>query len=548
MLREEKTFPLSGGIILLVLSFLVIFSPLQLGERELYWQEGFHAAQATEMNLTLPITVAHGEAINNSFPLYPWLASIIIQYTGLPMEFVLRAISVLALALIAAIVWRATRFAGGIQAAFAATAMMISSNIIIDKTPEGYPLTMIAIFMLSGWLLWFNLGFVRGNWNHAWLISLLFGGLTFYTGGFQSLLYFIFPFLFMRRPLGIWTKLNRPGFWGGVAILSGFVMLWGIPYIVLSGQLPFTSFSPGNQLGRYFEHLLFFPLDVILRIAPWQVLAWSPFCVALFSLDSTPIYSRFLRTVVISLFFGLWLNPFSEPRDMVILLPALSILCGLNYWIIARRYGDRIIKICSIPAGMLVIPATIILLFYFIPAEWGLQQLKLERGFAFRELLKNQIAGVSGAVLLIIISGFLTVNGRQRPLWCWLLMLSMSCSIFSWSIIVPYRAQENEKRMLGHEIHEALKYESVPSGEIIYKAKILDLYNECHYMGWPVKKISSLKELPAQQKTVYLISTEFPQDPSRRWRNLLPDRMEYRQQRLCLYQGTLANFEESKEL
>ncbi|MDD4180229.1 MAG: glycosyltransferase family 39 protein [Victivallaceae bacterium] len=541
MLREEKKFSKAGGILLLVLSFFVLYSPLQLGERELYWQEGFHAAQAQEMSLTLPITVAHGEVINNSFPLYPWLASLSVHYLELPMEFALRGISVLALALIACIVWRATLSAGGIQAALVAAAMVISTNIIIDKGPEGYPQTLMTVFMLVGWILWFNLGFGRGSWDKAWLVALFFGGLAFYTGGFQALLYFALPFVFMRRPLGIWKRLNRSGFWSGLAVLFGFILLWGIPYILLSGKLPFTSFSPGNQLGRYLEHLLSFPLDMMLRIAPWQVLAWAPFCVALFPLDSTPIYSRFLRTIVISLFFGLWLNPFSEPRDMVILLPALSILCGLNYWIVARRYGDRIIKICSIPAGLLIIPAAIMIVFYFIPAEWGLQQLKLERGYEFRELLQNRIACGVGATLLVIIAGFLTINGRLRPLWCWVLMISVSCAIFSWGLIVPYRAQENEKRALGVEIRKALKDESVSDQEIIYKAKILDLYSECYYMGWQAQKISSLQELPEHQKTVYLITTEFPQDPSRRWRNLLPERMKYRSQRLCLYQGILTD-------
>jgi hypothetical protein len=544
MLREEKNISALWGGLLLAAVFLVIYFPLQLHERELYWQEGYYAVQALEMpNLLLPITVVHGEVISNSFPLYPWLTSLLIKIPGLSMELALRGLSVFCLGIIALIVWRAARSAGGVTGALVAVAMLISCNITMDKVPEGYPLTLTVVFLLSGWLVWFGLGFGRGDWNHAWMSAMVFGGLAFYTGGFQAILYFLVPFIFMRRPLNIWRKINYSGFWIGLGVLVCFILLWGIPYIILSGKLPFSSFPVVEQLRKYPSHLLEFPLDLILRTLPWSILAWAPFCVALFRLDSTPIFSRFLRTIVISLLFVIWLNPLAEPRDLIILIPPLSILTGLNYWILTRRYGDRLIRVMMIPAWLLIIPAAIIVMFYFIPEEWGLQFLRLDYGLQFREEFQHRVVAVICAALLVLVSFYLATGGRQRPLWIWILLLTSCFSLFSWSLITPYRAQEHPKKDMGREMRQALEREGVSPKEIIYKSRILDLYNECYYMGGNVRKVSSLTELPPEQKTVYLISTEFPQMPERRWRNLLPERMEYRNKRLCLYQGTLPDDE-----
>lgn len=83
----------------------------------------------------------------------------------------------------------------------------------------------------------------------------------------------------------------------------------------------------------------------------------------------------------------------------------------------------------------------------------------------------------------------------------------------------PYRVQEEVKREFGTTIRRAL--DGQPGGTL-YKSNILDLYGELFYSGAKVVKLQSLEELPEDQETVYLISTEFPQYPDRSWSNLLP--------------------------
>ena len=124
---EEKSSVWIVAVLTLIAAFLIIYSPWQLGDRELYWQEGYFASQAMEMDYYMPMTFAHGMVIQDSFPFFPWIAAIIHNECGLSMEMTLRFISIAALAVIAVLVWFAAGSAGGTQAAAVAAAMMISS-------------------------------------------------------------------------------------------------------------------------------------------------------------------------------------------------------------------------------------------------------------------------------------------------------------------------------------------------------------------------------------------------------------------------------------
>lgn len=96
-----------------------------------------------------------------------------------------------------------------------------------------------------------------------------------------------------------------------------------------------------NSFLEYLLKLLCFPVEFAVRLLPWTLIAWVPFCVALQALDETPIFSRYLRTLTIATFGLLWLLPDNDPRDFLFLLGPLSILVGINYELAMRRYGIR---------------------------------------------------------------------------------------------------------------------------------------------------------------------------------------------------------------
>lgn len=537
--KEKKIHPVII-LLLLITVFFAIFSPWRLGERELYWDEDYYAVQTLELEHTPPITFAHGEFTYDTSPLFPLIVSQITSDLSLPIEFVLRLVSVLSLAAIACLVWIAARSAGGVQTAAVATAVMISSNIIVEKAVDGYPDTLTLLFLMTGWMMWFSLGVGRGKWSLAWILGFIFCGLAFYTQGFSAILYFILPLIFMRRPMTIWRKLKKPGFAIGLFILLLFVLLWWLPHLIFAEDIKIRPLIfEGEDILDYLLHLAYFPVDLVFRFLPWSILAWVPFCVAFMPLDKAPIFSRFLRTLFFALFFLLWFMPNFESRDMLLLVPPVAILIGVNYKSFIRQYGRHFPKFYTYFGGISILCAGIVMAFYFAPDAWIDSFVAIPRGVVFRHSVSNQVNAYVGAGLMVLI-GLLLIFYRKIQIWIVIMFFGCVPGLFLWSVVVPYKAQAHGKQELGKQLREILQKENIPADETIYKSEIKDLYGECYYMGYQVKKIYSLKELPGDKEVIYLISTNYPQVPSREWTNLLPpEKRHYRGRPIGLRRGIL---------
>jgi 4-amino-4-deoxy-L-arabinose transferase-like glycosyltransferase len=531
----EKEIKPQLAVLFLVLSFFLLFSVRQIGDRELYWNEGTHAAIAQEISFQQSACTAHGVVSLQEFPLFHLIAGGLVK-CGVPVVLALRLISLGSLFILAIVVGVAASRQHGARAGIVAAAVMLSCNIVLEKSLEGYPDTMMMLLLMCGWLIWFYFGAGGGGWSRAWIFAFFFCGLAFYTAGFKAVAIFIIPLIFMRRPLTIWSKLRRRGFVVGLLIFACFILLWAIPLATSEARVrPFDLFlSP----IKYLEHLLLFPFGVVFRLLPWSIFIWAPFCVGLHPLDPHPIFSRFLRTIFFSLFFLLWFSPLATPRDISLLVPPAAILSGIYYWIIIRRYGGHIFNLlypfnwCVIGCGCVVLGL------YLLPPEWWRQLFSLSRGVGFRELPDYFWSGIIRGGL-ICLAGIFLIGIRRGGLPMWLHINILACvgMMFFWSTIHPYKAQNSNQRELGAKIKKVLT--DKPNSDIIYKYKITGLYGAMHYAGANVKKIYSLDELPGDTKYVYLICTGFPElHPRRDWTQLLMVSENLKKQ-LFLYQGEL---------
>jgi hypothetical protein len=68
---------------------------------------------------------------------------------------------------------------------------------------------------------------------------------------------------------------------------------------------------------------------------------------------------------------------------------------------------------------------------------------------------------------------------------------------------------------------------------------IVDLYGELYYADVKPIKIKNLTELPKKEKTIYILTTKFPQIPERSWTNLLGPGFQYNNNPLALWKGVL---------
>lgn len=531
------------GVPALILAFLLLYQPWRLAERELYRAEGGYAVQAQEMDWSLPMAQAHGVALRNEYPLYPLAASLLRSVTDWPMESVLRLLAVAATAATALMVGFAAGRARDGRAALVAAAMYLSCEVVVEKSLDGYPITIAVFFLLAAQLSFYYFAIFRSAWNRAWMISGALLAAAFYTGGFWYVFCFVFPLLFMRRPLTVGNRWLRPGMAIGAALLAVAILLWLLPYLnsTQPGSMAWESRFAADGVGGYLWQLVQFPWDLAVRLLPWTLLAWSPFCVALFKVDATPLFSQYLRTIAISTLFLLWLRPGFEPRDLLIAVGPLAVMTGINYEMTVRRYAvqlDRVLLGCewflwgvaALLTGFMIVPEPLIALV-----------VRLSHPIDFRFGAGWVAATLGMAVCVALLAwSFRLRRGQGRRTWLLLLTTATGGALFYWQAMYPYRSEDIPKRTLGGEFRTALASGGAPAERAnlpVFKLNIQDLYGEIYYMGVRVRKIDSLTELPREDRTVYLFSTEFPQYPERVWTNLLPPGKTYRGHSIALWKG-----------
>ena len=551
-MKYEERYPGTIiSIIALIIVFIILYSPWHLGVRELLGTEGRYASMAINMNLLIPSTIAQGETLSNYYPLYPWIVAIAYKL-GFSLEIGLRGVSVLALGITGIVVFETGRRISGIQAGVIAAAVVIANIYVFQKAVDGNPFTFAVLLLLAAWLTWFMFGAVHGNWNTSWIVSMFFCSLAFYTIGWIAVVYFFVPLIFLRRPLSIWNKLLSRGFYIGICIFGAFVLLWFLPRITDIMNNPFSSSKIFQGISpNYFKNFPLFPLAVIGGFMPWSVIAWSAFCVAYFPLDKTPIFSRFLRTIFFSLFVVLWLNPFTDARDAIILVPPIAILAGTNYWLVVRRNGYGLHKLLHIITIVLFIMITTIFILYWVPFSWWYN-------FSFFKwvsatFLSNRISffqdmflwGVIQSGLGILIGLFLLIIYKKKlSVWAHALGMCLILMLCFWSITYPCEALSGDGRKTASIFVNSLGENYNHNMTIYTSSQISNIYSLGCYLDCKIKKLHHINELPSNKKTVYLVSLSAPIYPKRQWENI--SEVYYRNRSLFLWKGTTINTRKKK--
>ncbi len=255
-------------------------------------------------------------------------------------------------------------------------------------------------------------------------------------------------------------------------------------------------------------------------------------------MDKTPIFSHFLRTIFFANFVFILLNPFSKIIDFIYVIAPAAILCGIYYDIAVRRYSQEIRRLAIFNALFLLFVAFCMLNFVLIPGEFLAKIIHID--YSEIRYLKENI----NHLYIIFFTSFIILTfgiwmfyyRKKRQIWFVLLTNIIAIAIFFWQIVYPLKSAKNERSNLGAELKRIISAENITNPQI-FKSEILGLYSECYYLGYPVKKINSLNELPAEPETIYLLGIEFPQYPKRIWRNLLTQ--EYRGHTLYLWRGDL---------
>lgn len=540
---EEKQPKPWMTVLWIAAAFLLAYPLWHLGGRELFWNEGEYAVAASEMSSFPPIATLHGQATPEIQPLFPLFARL-LRMTGLSMEFSLRFLSVLPLAVLTfltgLICWRAS----GRQAGAAAAVVMSTTLLAAEKGVEGYPHFLAALVLYGGWILWLYVGMVWSTWNYAWIFVGLFSGLAFYVGGVKLLLFFLIPLALQRRPASIWSKMKQPDFYLAILIFGGFMLLWLAPQWMAYGERPTLSGEEFQfQSGKYLLHLIEFPFDFLLRFFPWSLMMWAPFCAALIPLDGNPILLKFHRTLFWGLALLIWLDPTTRSRDMIYLTPIVATLVGMNYWIVVRRYGHLFCRLFRWIACATLVGAIVSFAYFLAPPDVLKPFLSALEPW-IGETAQNTPNGLTpfccGELALSAILSLATFvfSFRKRGAKIWLLYLGAFTSfmLLFWTVVNPTRIPNRDKEQFGKTIRGVLEAREGSLPERLYlDSQIVGLYSETYYMGIPVVARAP-ERIAEDENPVYILSADvFPASLSRKWTPL--HQSEYRGSTLYLYRG-----------
>lgn len=508
---------------------------------ELMRTEVNYAAAAAELSPRKPLLMTiHGWATPECMPLLPISARLLCDLTGAPMESALRGMSILMLGAGAVLVYLAAGSRHSPRAGIVAAAMYSTCFLAMGTAIEGTPATLNAFFLGAAQLVFFFYGIRRSDWNRAWIFSALLATLGFLSGGFMVLVFFALPMFFFRRPLSVSSKFRRPGFAAAVVIVVLAVLLWSGAFSSSTRQISIYDMW-WRQLSEVSLgwRLLTFPFGVIFWLLPWSLIAWMPFCVALQSMDKTPIYSRYLRTLAFSSLALLWLLPEMGRYGLFYALMPLAVLTGRFYESGARRYGIKLRRFMVIVEIFMATVPLAIAAGCFLPEVWLEKFVSVEHSLNFRQTayFPTTALVIMAAALLL---AFYVHWGRERePVWMVILTASVASALFMNGLVFPYKSQDRSKRMLGGDVQQVMG--EAPAGRTLYTRNIRNLTGGLFYSKVPIRRLEAAEELPEGEEEIYLLSGEkYPQSPGDNryiWDNQFPDDYVYNGHPLRLWKG-----------
>lgn len=538
--EDKKTGLWSAGILLLLL-FALTFSLWHLGDREMLGMEGELAVAVTEMSGSELAPTTHGY-LSGTPPLFLWLAKC-FSLSGIPLLYVLRGLSILSYFILTVLVFFVCRRNCGVQAAGAAAAVMISTVVVFDKLPFGSPVALTALLLYGGWIAWIELTLRRSNWNLAWIVAGVFGTLIYCNAGFTGLIYFFVPLFLQRRPLTVWPKIGHAGlYYGALMIVGTALTLWyfqsNIP------PAPDSHLAAEMTTGDYLMKVLLFPFFAFIRLLPWSIFLWAPFCAALIPLQDNPLFGKFHRILFIVLLVLLWFDPASSSRDLFYLMPLIATMIGSFYWIIVRRYGEKICSVSCLYAWCLLAATVLAALFLFLPVEILSEILRKVNLGSLLEVRQSALPlWYSIPELLVPAAVVFAVLLCRRRISCWLVICMLFCGtmlLYS-SVRAPYLRAQNEKQFFAGKLQSIFETQKLdPEKDLIY-TNINGLYAEGFYTGYRFL-YTDTENVPEEKTVIYLLTAKTPLDPSRSWNQIAET--EYKGQRLFIYKGQLNRSED----
>lgn len=294
----------------------------------------------------------NGETYLNKPPLFNWLQILLINLTGSMDEFVFRLPSVIALLLMAGLIYFTTRKYLGDYAFVAATGYIVCGRILFWDSFMGlidltYSLVTFGSFV---WLIHFHkkrkyLLFFTGSYLLAAIGFLMKGmpSLAFQAISILSLL------IYDKAYKQLFTIKHLTGIAIFLILVGGYLVLYNKNQPV--NDLLFQFLRESNRTGitsqnssSWWLHLVQFPANYIFEFLPLTILLILLFSSSIRKLTFSERQLRYLILLFLSNIVIYWFSADMRSRYLFMLVPLLSIVL-LKAYITAENLNHRLYRI-----------------------------------------------------------------------------------------------------------------------------------------------------------------------------------------------------------
>lgn len=508
-----------------------------------------------------------------AFPLYPWLVTLCAGLKPPVTALAVRLPALLSIWGLATLAGLTARRLKDNQAGFIAAAVVLFSFASMKMGLRGQPEPLHALIITAAWIVWYLLGPQKQQWTQAWLCSLALVFLDIMTIGAQAIILFYLPILLTRVPHLVKRQLIRPPH-----LLSlGLFLLVLFIYLTTTG-LPIwgqddvcTRAASKFYTEGFFHHLVFFPLKFAVYFLPWTMFAWSPFCEAQLQYEPKGSPGGFLRAIVVPLFVICWLLPSRSALHLMPLLGPMAILIGFHFEITVRRLHDAYTRIMDWAAWGLLIFAGLALCFWLVLANpnWLVHLTSHLPSPRFLADLNKPLFVYFPIVFTVFITARYLLPRHDAPSFSVgtrLLLTVLGTGLLSIATFMPYKGMFTDYRC--DHAYALMKYDNgkrraelaklttahANLQDFVFDRDVQKIYlnspelflAESFYFHCPVKFVASpATDIPADEETVYLLTSELPIAPERSWDiisgpiDMTPKYELARKIRLRLYRGKL---------
>ena len=427
----------------------------QLAMRELTNTEALYgsvARKAVESGNYLN-TMAYNRQLDDGL-LYPWMVNL-FGVLGIN-EFTLRLPSILGLGIMIYIAAYITYKYAGRQSAIVAGTCMLSSIAAVKMGTRGEENILGAAMVSAAWLCWYQYSRSQKKWFKAWFYSLLLVSAAIYFMGIHSVFLFYLPLFFLKKPTNVRKRLFHPPHFKalGVVFLLHFLIYLAYTNLIDKNAQTFSLAFPAGATDHYLWDLFSFPFEAVLWLMPWTFFSWPAFCGSFTAMEKEPQLFHFLRTITITLFICFWFIPDSDSMTLLPVLLPISIMTGLHYQILVRRYHVQIRKLIRFTLAVFILINFAWLIFFGLNYS-GMLNITISQIWT--------IINIFISLLAILLSVFLLLKGREYPVW-----LKIMCTVVigHWCIItyksIPFDRKSTQKEVATHLT------EKIPSETSIY--------------------------------------------------------------------------------